>query len=181
MAKSKMGKIFPRRIRALINGEELTAKVSFNGVDKQAREILEREKARKLEYSKIMESARVPLVCPSCKKIMKKRLDGKYFSLRSKCMDCVIAEEHIMRVNGTYDEYEANMVVKNSLSMLSEAKVQMQYLLENLKDKVEFVNESGTLESYENTNVQGFKGFLEKELEWINTQMEILEKDEKPN
>lgn len=174
MAISKMGKIFPKRIRALINGDELTGKVSFNETDAKTKEILQREKDRKAEYSKIMESARVPLACPSCKNLMKKRLDVKYFSLRNKCMDCVIADEHIMRVNGTWAEYEANMVSKNALSMLEEAKVQIQYLLTNLQDKVEFVNESGALESYENTNVQGFKGFLQKELEWIDGQMEHL-------
>ena len=178
MAVKKMGKVFPRRIRALINGDELTSTVSFNQKDDKLTEILKHEQERKTQYSKIMESARVPLVCPSCKKLMKKRLDGKYFSLRGKCMDCVIQDEHIMRVNGTYDAYEQSMVVKNAMSMLQEARVQIEYLLSTLKDKVEFVNESGALESYENTNVHGFKEFLSKELDWINGQIEHLNKEE---
>ena len=45
---------------------------------------------RESEISKIMQSVRIPLFCPKCKKAMKKKLDDKFWRTKRHCFDCQI-------------------------------------------------------------------------------------------
>mgnify|MGYP003117790125 FL=1 len=41
---------------------------------------------RESELSKVMQSLRMPLFCPQCKKAMKKKLDDKFWRLMGHCL-----------------------------------------------------------------------------------------------
>ena len=70
-------------------------------------------KTRESELSKIMQSVRMPLFCPKCKKTMKKKLDDKFWRLFEHCWDCQLDFEHKLRLEGKYDEWATNRAKNN--------------------------------------------------------------------
>ena len=74
------------------------------------------------KLSKIMADARMPMFCPSCGKVMKKRLDDKMYRLYNHCFDCQVEIENKMRIDGTYKEWEEKKVKANTLSWIKEQK-----------------------------------------------------------
>ena len=70
-------------------------------------------KTRESELSKIMQSVRMPLFCPKCKKTMKKKLDDKFWRLFEHCWDCQIDFEHKLRLEGKYDEWATERAKNN--------------------------------------------------------------------
>ena len=70
-------------------------------------------KTRESELSKIMQSVRMPLFCPKCKKTMKKKLDDKFWRLFDHCWDCQIDFEHKLRLEGKYDEWATERAKNN--------------------------------------------------------------------
>ena len=73
---------------------------------------------RESELSKIMQSVRMPLFCPKCKKAMKKKLDDKFWRTKGHCFDCQIELENKMRINGEFKEYAYSKMLENQKSQL---------------------------------------------------------------
>ena len=72
------------------------------------------------DLTKIMKEVRMPLFCPSCGKVMKKRLDDKMWRLYGHCFDCQLDFEHKLRLEGKYEEWEKQKVKENKISFLKE-------------------------------------------------------------
>ena len=70
--------------------------------------------------SDVMKEARMPMFCPKCDVIMKKRLDNKFWNMYGHCFDCQIKIENKMRIDGTYEEWEKNKVKQNKISFIKE-------------------------------------------------------------
>ena len=70
--------------------------------------------------SDVMKEARMPMFCPKCDVIMKKRLDNKFWSMYGHCFDCQIKIENKMRINGTYEAWEKEKVRQNKISILKD-------------------------------------------------------------
>jgi len=70
--------------------------------------------------SDIMKEARMPMFCPKCDVIMKKRLDNKFWSMFGHCFDCQLKIENKMRIAGTYKEWEKNKIRENKISFIKE-------------------------------------------------------------
>jgi len=70
--------------------------------------------------SDIMKEARMPMFCPECDVIMKKRLDNKFWSMFGHCFNCQVKIENKMRIAGTYDEWEKNKIKENKISFIKE-------------------------------------------------------------
>ena len=70
-------------------------------------------KTRESELSKIMQSVRMPLFCPKCKKTMKKKLDDKFWRLFEHCWDCQLDFENKLRLEGKYDEWALQKTKSN--------------------------------------------------------------------
>ena len=47
----------------------------------------------------IMKDVRMPMFCPECDKIMKKRLDDKFWMMFGHCFDCQITIENKLRIS----------------------------------------------------------------------------------
>ena len=94
--------------------------------------------------SDIMKEARMPMFCPNCDVIMKKRLDNKFWSMFGHCFDCQVKIENKMRIAGTYKEWEKNKIKENKISFIKE---QIQ-AIEEWKDMKapEFFNNVGVNE-----------------------------------
>ena len=91
--------------------------------------------------SDIMKEARMPWFCPKCKKVMKKRLDNKFYMKLGHCFDCQITIENKLRIQGKYEEWEKNKIRENKISFL---KDQIQAITEWKEMKSpEFYNNVG--------------------------------------
>ena len=77
-------------------------------------------KTRESELSKVMQSIRMPLFCPKCKKAMKKKLDDKFWRLMNHCFDCQVEMENRLRIEGTFEEYAKTKMLENQKAYLKD-------------------------------------------------------------
>lgn len=90
-----------------------------------------------------LDDAKTPWWCPKCSKPLNHRFDMKFWRLRGHCMECQAKSETEMRFNGTWKQYEKNVMLRNYLADL-------RYKIEELQDyhdtlsKPEFVNADDT-------------------------------------
>ena len=75
---------------------------------------------RESELSKTMQSVRMPLFCPKCKKAMKKKLDDKFWRLMNHCFDCQVEMENRLRIEGTFEEYAKTKMLENQKAYLKD-------------------------------------------------------------
>jgi len=89
----------------------------------------------------------MPLSCPCCNKIMKKRLDKPNYKIHKKCFDCVIEfEGRLKHVPGRYEKYIKELELKNKLTSLDELE---SYLLDAINtSNSSFVSEDGVVEKW---------------------------------
>jgi len=115
----------------------------------------------------------MPLSCPCCGKIMKKRLDKPNYKIHKKCFDCVIEFEHKLRIRGEYDNYKKKLVTKNSLDIVNEME---SYLLDAINTSNSgFVSEDGVIEKW--AGGVNKKEWTQKIKEASKTRREHLEKE----
>ena len=89
----------------------------------------------------IMKEARMPMFCPECDKIMKKRLDNKFWSMMGHCFDCQVKIENKLRMEGKYQKWEEKKVKENKISFLKDS-IQKIEEFRNQKSP-EFYNQVG--------------------------------------
>ena len=70
--------------------------------------------------SDIMKDARMPMFCPECDKIMKKRLDDKFWRMLGHCFDCQVKIENKLRISGEYEEWAENKIRKNKIAFIKD-------------------------------------------------------------
>ena len=99
---------------------------------------------RESELSKVMQSVRMPLFCPKCKKAMKKKLDDKFWRTKGHCFDCQIEFENKLKVKGEFDDYAKNIMNGNKKAYLKDLK-QSLVEFEETGGKVEWLNDVGAL------------------------------------
>ena len=88
----------------------------------------------------------MPLSCPNCNKIMKKRLDKPNYKIHKKCHDCVVEFEHKLRHTGKYNNYIKKLEAKNSLDIVNEMEA---YLLDAVNtSNSQYVSEDGIIEKW---------------------------------
>ena len=126
-------------LKSLLKGEtpEKRVMVGYEGKEQESGDQISR-------LSDIMKEASMPMFCPKCDVIMKKRLDNKFWSMYGHCFDCQIKIENKMRINGTYEEWEKNKVRENKISFIKE-QIQAIEEWKNIKAP-EFFNNVGVNE-----------------------------------
>ena len=88
----------------------------------------------------------MPLSCPCCGKIMKKRIDKPNYKIHKKCHDCVIEFESKLRYTGKYEDYKKKLIAKNSLDIVDEME---SYLLDAINtSNSTYVSEDGIVEKW---------------------------------
>jgi len=66
----------------------------------------------------VREFTKMPLCCPKCGRRMKKKLDKKFWRLKRYCFDCTIEEDTQRMIDGTFKEYEKEIITKNVCAWL---------------------------------------------------------------
>ena len=98
------------------------------------------------KLDKIKKEIFMPLKCPCCGNVMKKRLDKPNYRIHKKCFDCVIEFEADLKNKGKYKEYKKNLIIKNSLNIVDEME---SYLLDAVNtSNSSFVSEDGVIEKW---------------------------------
>ena len=88
----------------------------------------------------------MPLCCPKCNTVMKKRIDKPIYRVHKHCYDCQIKFEHKLRIHGKYDKYKQDLKTKNNLTELDEIE---SYLLGALNlSKSSYISEQGDIERW---------------------------------
>jgi hypothetical protein len=88
----------------------------------------------------------MPLTCPTCNKAMKSdSINKKMYSIHKMCLNCVIDMESKLKIQGTYQEYEKNILNSNKNASLEEFEQALDAWLE---EKDTFVSEAGDIESW---------------------------------
>tara|TARA_B110000902_G_scaffold63609_1_gene75398 strand:+ start:472 stop:1077 length:606 start_codon:yes stop_codon:yes gene_type:complete len=88
----------------------------------------------------------MPLCCPECNNVMKKRLDKPNYNIHKKCFDCVVDFEHKLKIKGEYNDYIKKLKAKNSLDIVDEME---SYLLDAINTSNSgFVSEDGVVERW---------------------------------
>jgi hypothetical protein len=88
----------------------------------------------------------MPLYCPECSKIMKKKLDKPNYKIHKKCHDCVIEFEHKLRYTGKYDDYIKELKARNSLDMINDMESYLLNAVNNVGSG--YVSEQGDIERW---------------------------------
>jgi len=94
------------------------------------------------DLTKIMQEVRMPLFCPECKKVMKKKLDDKFWRMMGHCFDCQVTIENKLRIEGKYEEWAKKKVLENKKSYLKDLKQSIDEFEES-EGKAEFFNSVG--------------------------------------
>jgi len=188
MSLRPMGYIYPKRIKNILAGEtNIVTEAGYSKQEVPNRQVgdswTDGEGKQWIQRKGFVEALgkygeyRKPLFCPNCKKIMNKHLDDKYYNKRGKCMNCVVADETQMRIDGTYEAYENNIIKQNAISFLKESKTGILEYLETLKtNKMGFIAEDGVTEKWEGNPIE-LREFLQKELDDIEKKLIELESD----
>ena len=69
----------------------------------------------------LMKEARMPMFCPECDLLMKKKLDDKMWRLFGHCFDCQITIENKLRIEGKYEEWAENKIRKNKIAFIKDS------------------------------------------------------------
>ena len=97
------------------------------------------------DLTKIMKDVRMPMFCPECKKVMKKKLDNKFWRLMGHCFDCQVEVENKLRITGEYENWERKKILENKKSFLHDLKQSIDEF-EKTEGKAEFFNSVGVQE-----------------------------------
>jgi len=141
--------------------------IDNNGIQWEQKDGYKVSSAKALEaVMAAIKALKMPNTCPKCNNEMKdNQYNKKMWKVHKMCFDCVIDMEHEHRLNGTYEQYEKDLMRKNIEAWLIDARAEMSAIKE-LLTKAEFVNSDGTVEKWDTP----WKG-KEEELE------ELLERD----
>lgn len=89
---------------------------------------------------------RVPMFCPSCKKIMNKKNDKDFYTIHNKCFNCVVEFEHELRKKGKWEEYQRNIKNSEIDNMINDFKSFMNQRINESNDS--FMAENGDIENW---------------------------------
>ena len=110
-----------------------------------------KQTATKLD--RVKKEAIMPLFCPSCGSMMKKRNDVKMYKIHKTCFDCVVKKETMLKAKGEFEAYEYNMMINNAKDMVDDYET---FLLEKINtSNTQYVSEKGEVERW--------KGGIDKE------------------
>ena len=154
MGYSKESERQNKTLGDLLSGKtpEKRVMVGYEGKEQESGDKISR-------LSDIMKEARMPMFCPKCDVIMKKRLDRKFWNMFNHCFDCQVKFEAKLRANGTYKDWERKKVLSNKLAWIDD----MILSVENWKEEA-----SKPYEIQESVGVQELE--LEKEKWSQNTE-----------
>ena len=98
------------------------------------------------KLDRVKKEAVLPLFCPECGTLMKRRNDTKMYNIHKKCFDCVVEMEHELRIKNEYKAYEKEAIANNAETYINHLE---SYLMEAINtSNNQFVSERGEIERW---------------------------------
>lgn len=170
-----MGYIFPKRIQSAISGDWTKKTFYGGGLTEEEKEEFrlkkEQEAKEKEERLQVLQDTKSPWICPICEKIMRNKLDQKYFNRRGMCMTCSIKGETHLKGIGLYDKYEEGISLRNYKAYLIDIREQAIEFISNLKSETKVVNHDGSFDTLR-SDITQVKEFMLKEIEDLDKKLE---------
>ena len=133
------------------------------------------------KMTEIMKDVRMPMFCPKCDKVMKKRLDNKMWNLYGHCFDCQLEVEHKLKLEGKFDDWANEKIKKNKISYIKDALQQLEEF--KTMKAPEWLNQVGV--NYPELEKEKWEGGTEKmvaeateAIEKLTEQLQELENEE---
>jgi hypothetical protein len=185
----KMGYIFPKRIKQIMNGETPVIKVGWtskmeNGEEyKPIRKIGDRwtdENGKEWEQregyvvsiNNLRDLIKDEIKCPRCNKYLDTKLDKKFIITRKTCYECVLDFETFLKTRGQWDDYQRLKMRTNALSFLQDSKDEITDYLNNI-DAQHHVTEDGKIEKWTGDTSDVKKFFNQELIDIENTKKEM--------
>ena len=98
------------------------------------------------KLDKAKKAYNMPLLCPKCSRVMKKRIDKQYYNIHKTCFDCVVDFEAELRKKGKWEEYQRKIKNDEIDNLIKEFKIYIQERINESNDS--FISESGEVEKW---------------------------------
>ena len=118
------------------------------GVEWEQRNGFKIQKGKMDSIRELINSQKMPSTCPKCNQPMNKKLDKKFWKLENHCFDCQIEFEHNLRVEGKFETYERERLLKNGEAWLAEAEQEAKEIIAAFRNPVTYTNVDGTSETW---------------------------------
>jgi len=167
-----------RVLKDIIRGQTPEKKIQTGWVPgKKEKEEKDAEQKRIRDKLDATKDLRRPWFCPECKRVMKTHADDRMWTLRGKCHNCVVEEEHKMRVDGTFEEYEKQKIEENKRAWFSDMKARAESYIRNVNNKNVIENDFGDLAEFSEVDIEKAQIEIDKYFEHLEKQL-FGEKDE---
>jgi hypothetical protein len=113
----------------------------------------------------------MPLLCPSCSKIMKNRNDKTFYNIHKMCFNCVIDMESRLKREGKWEEYERKIHNDEIDNKIKEYKLWIHEKLNESNNS--FISEDGDVENWVG---KINKDMVDKNVEEVINYLESLKK-----
>ena len=94
----------------------------------------------------IKKEVHMPLCCPKCNNVMKKRLDKPNYRIHKMCFDCVIDFEGKLQNKGLKEQYLKELELKNNLTIIDQTEAQLLDIINTSNSG--YVSEDGVIEKW---------------------------------
>jgi len=88
----------------------------------------------------------LPLFCPKCSQVMKKKFDKQFYNVHKMCFDCVIDKENELKKNGKWEEYEKGIINDEIDNRIKDYKLWVEEKLNQSNEG--YVTEAGDIEKW---------------------------------
>lgn len=89
----------------------------------------------------------MPLLCPNCKRVMKKRIDKQFYNIHKFCFDCVIDFEAELKKQGKWEEYQRKIKNNELDNKIIEFKAWVEEKMSESNNS--FISEAGDVEKWD--------------------------------
>ena len=162
MLKKEFKKKDVNRARNLIMGKTNASTNSQIGYNKKAKDYKEGDiwtenkktwtikngiKQTVSKLDNVRKSIQIPLCCPKCNNVMKKKLDKPNYRIHKMCYDCVIDfEGKLKQKEGRYERYIKELELKNNLTLLDTVESELLGIANTSNQG--YVSEDGVIEKW---------------------------------
>jgi hypothetical protein len=94
-----------------------------------------------------IENVATPFLCPKCSKPMNHDIDKKMYSIHKMCLHCTTEMESELKMQGKYEEYERNMIMKNAQYFADNVSSGLDQFLDDIINE-SYVMEDGTIQNW---------------------------------
>jgi hypothetical protein len=110
-----------------------------------------------------------------CEKVKLGPTDKKLIKKTGFCSDCLADKENEIRKDDLFSEYANYRVSQNKIAYAKEVLVQLNDALDNVKNKLEYINEDGTTETWNiDRNIDDLKQDIKDDIQKVKDDIKVV-------